>query len=95
VGAKARKKQKEEAMRPKIKNLKPTVSKTANHTYTSIPLGNLVSVDGGGSYKLGAQGGVFFSWRDRAGIHEMVDQVMDKLDEQAALEAVGRRRCVP
>lgn len=74
-------------MRPQIKNLTPAFRKAEKHTYTSIPLGDLVrvgNVDGGQSYKL--EGGPVYAWRDRAVIHEVVEQVMDKLDEYAAAQ---------
>ena len=67
-------------MRAGVRRLQPHVhTSRSNRRYVSLELGKLTRVEDGG-YKL--QGPIFAtSGVDRAGMHRVLDELMDRLDE--------------
>jgi hypothetical protein len=68
-------------MRDTIKRLQPESrqAETSGRWRTSLDVGKLTRIEGGG-YKL--EGGIFAtSDADRGGIHNVMDQLMERLDQ--------------
>jgi hypothetical protein len=78
-------------LRPAIRKLNPEIYRSkdragrAGKTYASINLGKLSAIEGGG-YKLDDGAPTFVMAKDKAGILEVIEQLMHRLDI-ALLEA--------